>query len=217
MFDKLLEYTIKIINETLDPDMENKESWFEERTLNHIDLVKRAAQKLAEYNPEFKEFDGTELMAKVESHDQSKFEKPEREPYIELTWRHKTEGWKKSYQTPGTIGDDEINNATLHHIKGNDHHPEYWNKEEANIDPNNRDKSVKLMDASAMPNLAIAEMVADWVAMSEELKTNTARQWFDKTKNVRWKFSPEQEKLIDKLLKVFEVKESKRRRKINVQ
>jgi len=31
-----------------------------------------------------------------------------------------------------------------------------------------------------------------------------AREWYNKQKDVRWHFSPEQDKLIDKLLKVFE-------------
>jgi hypothetical protein len=56
-----------------------------------------------------------------------------------------------------------------------------------------------------MPPIDIAEMVADWQAMSEELKNNTAREWYNKQKDVRWHFSEEQDQLIDKLLKVFEV------------
>jgi superoxide dismutase len=47
-------------------------------------------------------------------------------------------------------------------------------------------------------------MVSDWQAMSEEIKLNTARQWFEKQKDVRWHFSKHQEQLIDKLIKVFE-------------
>lgn len=66
------------------------------------------------------------------------------------------------------------------------------------------DKSLKVVDASRMPDIAIAEMVADWQAMSEELGTNTAREWFNKVKDVRWHFSPEQEELINKFLAVFE-------------
>ncbi|MHA1170439.1 MAG: DUF5662 family protein, partial [Candidatus Hodarchaeales archaeon] len=88
----------------------------------------------------------------------------------------------------------------------NPHHPEYHLKDkgEANISGTDRDQSKNCVDASSMPDLDIAEMVADWQAMSEELGTNTSRQWFDKVKDVRWHFSPHQVKLIDKLLKVFE-------------
>ena len=58
--------------------------------------------------------------------------------------------------------------------------------------------------ADNMDDISICEMVADWQAMAEELKTNTSREWYDDVKNKRWSWSKEQEKLIDKLLKVFE-------------
>lgn len=177
---------------------EEKEAWFEERTNKHIERVKEAARKIVAKFPELKE-----LLDKVEHHDEGKFKDPERDPYIELTWRHKNDNWK-SYKTPGTIDDELINVATMHHVTSHEHHPEYWNPKEANIDPNDRDKSTRLLDASAMPRIALAEMVADWQAMSEELGKNTAREWFNKQKDVRWKFTPEQEEFIDKMLSVFE-------------
>lgn len=194
MFKKLLEETI---------DQNEKEAWFEERTGNHIALVQKYAKMLADANPEFKEFWANKLLDNVAKHDASKLEEPERTPYIALTWKHKNDDWK-SYKTPGTISDKEINDATMHHILNNEHHPEYWNKEEANLDPANRDKSTRVMDASNMPPVALAEMVADWAAMSEELKKNTAREWFNKQKDVRWHFSDEQVDLIDRMLKVIE-------------
>jgi hypothetical protein len=39
-------------------------------------------------------------------------------------------------------------------------------------------------------------MCADWCAMSEELGTNSPKNWADKNVNIRWKFSPRQVKLI---------------------
>lgn len=173
---------------------DEKEKWFIERTNNHIHLVQGACQKIVDNYPEFKE-----LIEHGKKHDASKFEEPERTPYIELSWRKK-EGNKETT--------DEINKATIHHIKTNSHHPEYHlkDKEEANINSKDRDKSDKVVDVSVMPDLDIAEMVADWQAMSEELKTNTAREWFNKVKDVRWHFSQQQEELIDRLLKVFEEK-----------
>ena len=173
-----------------------KEAWFEERTAKHIALVKQAARKIAEANPEFREFDGTELVMQADEHDASKLIAPEREPYIDLTWKHKFDNYK-GYKTPGTLDDEAINQATLHHVRNNRHHPEYGQENEKG----------EVIDASGMTNVDIAEMVADWQAMSEELKTNTARQWYDKQRNVRFKFTAEQEALIDKLLKVFETRE----------
>ena len=116
-------------------------------------------------------------------------------PYIELTWEKNNKDYKST---------KDINEATLHHIKNNKHHPEYHNKDKANISSTNRDESIKCISAKNMDDISVAEMVADWQAMSEELKTNTSREWFDDVKDNRWSFSKKQEKLINKLLKVFE-------------
>jgi hypothetical protein len=202
---KIIEEIVKDLDE-----QEAKEKWFEERTNRHIKLVKEAARVLVDKYPEFKD-----LLDEVEEHDASKFQEPEREAYIELTYRHKLEKEQneydplngKGYKTPGELDKKEENEATLHHITTNKHHPEYWNKEEANINSEDRDKSNKVLDASKMPDLAIAEMISDWVGMSWELKTNSARDWYNKTKDVRWHWSKHQEELIDKLLLVFEEEE----------
>jgi len=161
MFNKLFEQI---------EDMDKKEHYFNARTRHHISLVRKAAEKIVDVYPEIKE-----LLTNVGNHDASKFEEPEYSPYVELTWN--TYKNKEPYKTPGTIDDEKQNQATLHHILNNSHHPEYWleNKEDANIDPKDRNKSLKVVDASKMPPIAIAEMVADWQAMSEELQKGTTR------------------------------------------
>lgn len=199
-----------MIRRLLEGILENeKEKHFLDRTHKHIALVGKAITKIMDAFPEF-----SELLGRAIIHDQSKFEEPERTPYIQITWRHKLENEKggydpykdKGYKTPGKLAKEDENKATLHHITTNSHHPEYhlFDKSDANINSQDRDKSNKVVDASRMPALDVAEMVADWQAMSEELGTNTAREWYDKQKGVRWSFSGSQEKLINKLLKVFE-------------
>jgi hypothetical protein len=188
-----------------------KEKYFIDRTNQHIQLVQKAVAKILEVYPEY----DTEMFRdQVEKHDVSKFEEPERTPYIAITWRHKLENEEgnydpyngKGYQTPGKLEKEDENEATLHHITTNSHHPEYHleDKTEANVNKDDRDKSDKVVDASLMPPSDIVEMIADWQAMVEELQTNTAREWFNKQKDVRWHFDEEQKELIDKLLKVFE-------------
>jgi len=194
-------------------EFDEKEQHFVDRTTKHIELVQRAANKIVQANILSQE-DSDKLIGQVSMHDASKFEEPERIPYISITWRHKEDEANgeydpingKGYQTPGMLSKEEENQATLHHVTTNSHHPEAHleNKEDANIDSKDRDKSDKVVDVSAMPAVDIAEMIADWQAMSEELQKNTAREWFDKQKDVRWHFSDEQVELIDKLLKVFE-------------
>jgi len=205
--DYLLTYGKDVDEHQTEED--EKFKYFLDRTNKHIQLVQNAAAKIVKAYPEF-----DELLKQVEVHDASKFEEPELNPYIQITWRHKLEKEKgefdpyngKGYQTPGNLEKEEENQAALYHITTNSHHPEYWleDKSDANVNKDDRDKSDKVIDASCMPDIDVAEMVADWVAMAEELGTNTAREWFNKQKDVRWHFSEHQEELIDRLLKVFE-------------
>lgn len=173
---------------------DDKETFFVDRTQSHINSVKACADTLCKAYPDLY----PALITAAKTHDESKFSAPEREAYIELTYAKK-EGVRP--KDPQKIAD-----ATLHHILNNKHHPEYWleDKSKANISAKDRDASDEVVDASNMPELALAEMVCDWQAMSEELKTNTAREWFDKQRDVRWHFSDDQVAMIDKFLKVFE-------------
>ena len=168
----------------------SKKVFFMKRTKKHVERVQNSAKKIVDEYPEYKE-----LLEQVKSHDDSKFEEPEMTPYIELTWAKKDD--------PKAESTKEMDEATLHHIKNNKHHPEYHNKDKANISSTNRDEYIECIDASKMDDISVAEMVSDWQAMSEELQTNTSREWYNDVKDVRWSFSEEQDKLIDKLLKVF--------------
>ncbi len=186
---------------------DEKLNWFTNRTNRHVSLVKKAAYKIYKVYPEFKG-----LLDRAKHHDDSKFEEPERTPYISITWRHKLENERgkydpinsKGYQRPGLLKKEDENAAVLRHITTNSHHPEYHLKDKSEADVSNKGGLNKCVDASAMPDLDIAEMVSDWQAMSEELGTNTAREWFDKQRDVRWHFSPHQVELINKILRVFE-------------
>jgi len=190
-------------------DDKEKLDYFLKRTHLHIGLVQAAAAKIAEVYPE--EFG--ELVKQTADHDASKLQDPELTPYIEITWRHKLEKENdefdpikdKGYKPPGKLDKKEEDAAVLHHIKNNSHHPEYWlaDQSKANLGVDT-DDSIKCVDASRMPPINLAEMVADWQAMSEELGTNTVKEWFNKVRDTRFSFTKDQEALIDKLLKIFE-------------
>ena len=193
-FANRLENSLRGIMEEVSDE---KEQWFIDRTSKHIKLVQAAVNKIAEAYPEF-----AELEQQAAEHDATKFQEPEYTPYISISWRYKI-----GDRSGGTEAEKAAENkATIHHVTTNSHHPEYHlkNKEDANISKNDRDKSDKVVDASGMPDIDVAEMVADWQAMSEELKKNTAREWYNQQKDVRWHFSKEQDELINKLLAVFE-------------
>ena len=180
---------------------ENKKKIFEERTNRHISLVQKygnAIGKIGVLLPNVFLFD-------MEHHDSSKFESPEYEPYVELTWLHKqykkNDHSKHMSEKLGRL----IREATMHHIMTNPHHPEYWDDNFTSdmLNKADRDKSSgTLVSALKMPDWALAEMVCDWCAMSEELGSNP-NKWADDNIGKRWLFSYNQIKkiyyFIDKL------------------
>ena len=89
--------------------------------------------------------------------------------------------------------EEEMKLASKNHITSNKHHPEYW------VD-GDIDEMGNPLDASGMSNDAIAEMVADWCAMSEELGKNTPKEWADDNVGTKWEFTEEQKKLIYELI-----------------
>ena len=182
-------------------DIEKMEKWFSQRTNSHIALVKKYCERIKEYGDG--EFD--ELTERSKEHDKSKFEEPEKTPYIYLTWNYKCKADGKKYEYPEGM-EDKTNEATEHHIKNknNSHHPEcHCDKETNLINKDDRDKAPKeMIDATKMKEIDIAEMVADFCAVSEERKTDPI-EWCNKNINKRWKFTKHQEALIYELIEAI--------------
>lgn len=179
------------------------EDWFNERTHKHIALVQKYANMIAEYKPEI----FGNLVGIVKVHDASKLnDNVEKIPYIFISWDYHCKDLKKDYSIPKEMK-EKTNEATMHHVKNNKHHPEYWAGETAQINKDDRDAVTKeLVDATKMPDLYLGEMMADWMAMAEE-KGNTVKDWADKVVNKRWKFTDEQKDLIYDLIKKYKGKE----------
>ena len=169
--------------------------WFNKRTKRHIDLVHKYMARLAVSDRKY-----VDLIDRFGSHDASKFEDPEMDPYIYVSWQYKCKDDGVDFDVPEDM-DKKMNAATQHHVLNNSHHPEYHQEKKTGlINRSDRDKPPEeMIDATKMPDLDIAEMCADWCAMSEE-KGNTPQAWAKKNVNVRWKFTEEQEKLIYDLL-----------------
>jgi hypothetical protein len=172
------------------------EDWFKKRTDNHIALVQKWCKAIENYDPN--RFKG--LIERGKIHDQSKFEDPEKTPYIYTTWQYKCKDDGKEFNPPQDIK-DQMSGATFHHVKHNAHHPESHTEQEQNIlNRENRDAPPEVMvDATKMKDIDIGEMCADWMAMSDEKKSNP-KDWADKNVNVRWKFTDEQKDLIYELI-----------------
>lgn len=171
--------------------------WFHNRTNKHISLVKNYAKIIEKFMPEF-----DSLSDQVKDHDKSKFEEPELTPYIHITWKYKKEADDEKYNIPKEIDEKS---ATLHHVKNNEHHPEYYD-ENSTINSKDRDSNPKnTVDASDMPDNEIAEMIADWMAVSEE-RGGDIDEWMEKVIDKRFKFTDHQKELISKIVDIIKTK-----------
>ena len=177
--------------------------YFSVRTNYHIGEVLNNWRYLL--NSEFKDIclQHPDIM----NHDKSKFSEPEYTPYIYIGWYYKKKGEGVEYEYPEDMKQQVID-ASTHHVLNNPHHPEYWDK---NLKPSDaindkdRDKpSGELVDATTMPEWAIAEMCADWQSVATERGTTSTREWADNNVNVRWKFNENQVDLIYNLINFFE-------------
>jgi len=162
------------------------------RTKKHIDCVVRNIEHLVQKHPELEE-----LLERSDKHDLSKWDDPEYTPYIYLTWRYKSEDDDVELILPDGM-EEEIHEATWHHVKINPHHPEHWDDEATNdsINKEDRDKPPdESIHAHTMDLISLAEMVCDWHAMGLE-RDNTAESWADKNVGIRWLFDDDQVELM---------------------
>lgn len=154
-----------------DPTPEMIES-FEKRTSQHIDLVRKYMKLLAGFG----NLDADELAERGEEHDADKWEM--QTPYCWVTEYYRFKNSGKDIPADVQKQYDLSREATGQHVKQNQHHPEAHD------------------DIADMTDLDLAEMVADWSAMAEELDQGSARGWADKNVGKKWKFTDEQTETI---------------------
>ena len=172
--------------------------WFYKRTKNHIEGVKKYCQKI--YNYDIERFE--DILENSKNHDELKLQEPELTSYIIITWDYYCNDNNIKFDIPEDIRKN-LYKATEHHVLNSKHHPEYWQDRKENIlDINSRDGStmpIGILNGTKMPDIYVAEMCADWMAMSEE-RNNMPQEWADKVVDKRWKFNEHQVKLIYELL-----------------
>jgi hypothetical protein len=172
--------------------------WYEKRMVRHISLVQKYAERL-EKNANVKG-----LIKQAKKHDASKFIDPELTPYVFISWKYRQADLNKEFKVPSDLH-KKMNEATLHHIKTNSHHPDFHEPDQSKVSINTKDRdsidTSLATDATSMPDIDLAEMVADWCAMGEE-RGNTAKSWADQAINTRWKFSDRQVKRIYELIEI---------------
>ena len=189
----------KSLKEQEDAQLNLMKKFFNKRTKNHQNLVKHYGKLIAN-SPIGKEINPQEFAKEILHHDKSKYEEPEYTPYLYITWKYRCKDKNIPFEVDPEM-QGMMDQATILHIRNNKHHPEYWSNQEGNlINTTDRDEpSGSLIDATQMPLTHVATMVADWMGMSHE-KNDCPYKWAKKNINVRWKFSPEQEKFIYKIL-----------------
>lgn len=164
---------------------------YHHRTLVHVSSVQRYCFALAQADRALRTLD---LIAM--QHDADKFEEPNLTPYIWLTWRYRAQQAGEPFQyAPGM--EEAVRAATERHVRANAHHPEYWSPQAGEL-TNAQDRDAppaQIVDATTMPDLALAEMVADWCAVAAE-RGNTPRAWADANVGVRWRFTDAQRERI---------------------
>jgi len=169
--------------------------WFKTRTDKHIQGVQKYCDKIEALDPQ--RFKG--LRARGRVHDRSKYGEVEHDPYVHLTWRYRCRDRGDDYELPSGT-QERVRRATEHHVRSNRHHPEYGCSDAEAINRKNRDKpGAKVIDATHMTDLDVAEMCADWCAVSEE-KGNSPVQWADDNVGKRWRFTPRHKTLIYQLV-----------------
>jgi hypothetical protein len=169
------------------------------RTHKHIGRVINNAKRLEE------EFGLDGLTNNCLFHDTAKFKEPELIPYCWLTEFHRCKDNNIKFRYPSGM-EDQVVNATEHHILNSDHHPEYWcrNPESIKIG-RNRDAYIQpsgIVVAKDMPEIKAAEMICDWNAMSQE-KNSSLHDWADNTIGTRWEFSKPIKKSIYQYIEFF--------------
>ena len=151
--------------------MTGRELEYKDYIVDHINRVKNAYHK---YKPLFVElfpevFNDTELAEmmeyEIETHDTSKFSKEEFQLYCDYFFPDPVKG---------KISERQFNQAWLHHIHNNPHHPQHWVY---------YDEETTKTTAYDMPDIYIIAMLCDWIAMSEYKKDTIWAYWDAAGKN----------------------------------
>jgi len=174
--------------------------YFKYRTGFHLWCVHKWSNRIAALGDG--RIDVELLNRERDEHDEMKWLSPEFEPYVSISWMYKCRRDGIPFEMPQDLK-DRMNEATFHHIKNHKHHPEFWDSgstlDSLNKDDRDRPSSAPMVDGTKMPLTYVASMVADWMAMSEELGGHP-KDWAGKNINVRWRFTAEQTSLIFDLI-----------------
>lgn len=140
--------------------------------LNNIKILLTHKQNLMETldlsEDQFKDF-SNKLIQRGEQPDLSKYSEPEKIAYIYLNWKfYQEKTYLKKYEYPEGI-EKIVKQAIQHHYQHNSHHSEFHCYKEDGTQEEDKAKIKDLL--KNMSHLDLLEMVADWMAISQEYGT----------------------------------------------
>lgn len=154
----------------------------------HIANVQKAFNEYGQELCKRLKIDYRRLATCVSDHDKSKYSEEEFEGY--RRWYYPTDEEEKDKNDPSLYYKEYYDQAWLHHLKNNAHHPEFWIR--------TTDDGFDYID---MDKYAIAEMLLDWTAMSYKGGDSTYDYY---NNNITSKpFSANTISIIDSVIDIF--------------
>ena len=160
---------------------------------NHISNVQKCFDFYGKAICEKLKIDHDRLMSIIEDHDKSKYSEEEFEGYRSYFYPTDDEEAEKK-STFGGFLKKKFDAAWLHHLRTNNHHPEFW------INFNGETG----YECNTMDRYAIAEMLLDWAAMGIT-NEDTAYDYFYKSVATK-PFTHETVLIIESVIEVFKEK-----------
>ena len=184
------------------------------RTKNHIALVNTVASHMF---PAFEKVglgreDYEVFLHEAEHHDSDKLKNDPETIAIQVLGSINKYSKASGLYRPSQYVMFKYLDVMSNHVKKNQHHPEFW----ASVIKNDN-KLILNMDATSLfgkaePYLTslstgfriLAEMVCDWTAVGIELKSTSAKEWFEQWYGKRWVADAMIMKLMNTLCEVTE-------------
>ena len=175
----------------------------------HVSAVQGYAKLFVNYCIDFeRKFDKVALLKSVANHDKNK-EGQLQDIFAQISWTYFLQSQNLERFEIEPNDKNAQYEATIKHRSSSTHHPEYWDTENdirKLINPSNRDLPTDTpINATKMPFHSVAEMVADWAAVSLERDGEVSpRKWINRELDLRIRFTQEQKEFIYLLTTIIE-------------
>lgn len=171
--------------------LESRQAEYKQYIDEHIANVKKVFNRYGQELCDRLLIDHSRLRDMINDHDESKYSEDEFEGfrcYYYPTDEEEADKDGRYYRKK------KYEQAWLHHLRNNGHHPEFWIYLDENKNPR----------LHAMDPLHLAEMLLDWAAMGIKFKRTAYDYWKD---NIHTKpLHPDSIAMVDKCIEMFQDK-----------